>query len=664
MNCSHRGSWWWPVLEPGDRRLLFETLRPPDGYRMDQAILTTYPLDLLTLLTLPLSFTSFDLEDKDGRPTATPQALLETLRRYADKLTIFCQAGQISVPRKRQLLNGYLEQAVVEVAAPRGGIFHPKVAILRYLPADEDAMGPVIYRMLCSSRNLTFDRSWDTVLTLEGNLTKRRKAFARNRALSEFVQALPGLAVRPLPEQVHHRAAKMADELLRVQFMVPEGFDNLVFWPVGHTNVTVWPFKGRIDRMLIMSPFITPGLLKRISDVSRSDVLISRHEQLDRLKSAVVKRFDQCYCLDEAAESTAGDETDTATSQEHANEAEDSPADQTSEEDSIVVDTVELSGLHAKLYIANSGKGARIWTGSANATDAAFKQNVEFMVELVSTKRRHRLEELIPQGNNGDSELTFAHLLTPYLPTPTEEPDTQREELRRLLDEARRELAVAGLQVQVVTCDGNDPPRYQLEVHLDPHPQKRWPKKVRAIRCWPTTLKFDAAQKIGDHAKQPLMAFGPLDFESITSFFAFEIEAKHRAIVDRVRFVLNLPLLNAPADRKDRLLLAMLKNKTQVLHYLLMLLAGDNAPGRPRLDHGPSMWFDEGDEELGATEPPMSALPLLEPLLETLHSDPERLKQIEHLRADLVKTEEGRAMLPDGFEEVWPPIWAARKELT
>ena len=42
-----------------------------------------------------------------------------------------------------------------------------------------------------------------------------------------------------------------------------------------------------------------------------------------------------------------------------------------------------LTGLHAKLYITDAGWKSSLWTGSANATSAAFSRNVEFLVELV-----------------------------------------------------------------------------------------------------------------------------------------------------------------------------------------------------------------------------------------------------------------------------------------
>ena len=74
--------------------------RPPIGYALDAAIGTTFTLDLMTLLTVPLAFTMFDWTDEDGRPRTDPLALLESVRRTAGRMTIFGQAGRIAVPPK------------------------------------------------------------------------------------------------------------------------------------------------------------------------------------------------------------------------------------------------------------------------------------------------------------------------------------------------------------------------------------------------------------------------------------------------------------------------------------------------------------------------------------------------------------------------------------
>src|SRR5262245_22208324 len=134
------------MLGPQDRRLLLDALRPPEGYSLDYAIGTTYSLDLLALLTAPLAFTFFDWEDAEGRPNPDPVALLEALRRHADRIAIFCQAGQILIPKQHRILFGYLEDSVFQVRSPtEGGSFHAKFWAIRFVAEDR----PVHYRLLC-----------------------------------------------------------------------------------------------------------------------------------------------------------------------------------------------------------------------------------------------------------------------------------------------------------------------------------------------------------------------------------------------------------------------------------------------------------------------------------------------------------------------------------
>lgn len=57
-------------------------LRPPVGCRLDFAVGTTFSLDLVSALLLPLSFAFCDWQKPDGELAADPLALLEALRRY------------------------------------------------------------------------------------------------------------------------------------------------------------------------------------------------------------------------------------------------------------------------------------------------------------------------------------------------------------------------------------------------------------------------------------------------------------------------------------------------------------------------------------------------------------------------------------------------------
>jgi hypothetical protein len=70
------------IKPPDERQHLLELLRPPVRCKLDVAVGTTYSLDLISALMLPLSFAFFDWEHEDGELVADPLALLEALRRY------------------------------------------------------------------------------------------------------------------------------------------------------------------------------------------------------------------------------------------------------------------------------------------------------------------------------------------------------------------------------------------------------------------------------------------------------------------------------------------------------------------------------------------------------------------------------------------------------
>jgi hypothetical protein len=166
-----------------------ELVRPPDGFRLDLSVGTTFSLDLISALMLPLAFT-FGWE-REGEDEPNPLAILESLREHGHRFTVFCQSGQIRLAqRKHAQLLTFLEPCVYDVQSREpGGVFHPKVWALRYTGEG----GSVRYRVLCLSRNLTFDRSWDTAVVLDGELTERERAFAVNHPLGDFIAALPGL---------------------------------------------------------------------------------------------------------------------------------------------------------------------------------------------------------------------------------------------------------------------------------------------------------------------------------------------------------------------------------------------------------------------------------------------------------------------------------------
>jgi hypothetical protein len=652
------------VLAPSDRSVLTDALPPPEGYRFDRLLGTTYTMDLVALLTLPLSFALSRGGGLDDRGRADPLALLDALRRFARRILVFCEGGRIGVPTRRQLLFGYLEDSIVEARAPLGGAFHPKVLIGRYLvdPTDphwEDSEAPaedaVRYRLLCSTRNLTYDRSWDTVLVLEGDLaTGRTNAFARNRRLAEFVAALAGCAVRPLSAEHAAVVDLMADELLRVAFEPPEGFeagkDDLAFWPIGIGDEEVWPFTGRTDRLLVVSPFVDRTCLDWLSGEGQLAAVVSRPEELDRLPRGALVEVEQTFVLADAVLGET-DETDTA----EGGSGEDDAGEPRGDVFEVIPSGPPMRGLHAKLFVADVGWHSRVWTGSANATSAAFTRNVEFLVELRGKKSKVGIGALLAEGaeeGGRDRSPTFRDLLVPYRPpeVPSEE-DPSAKELERLLDVARAAWLEARIEARVTASPDADPPLHDLAYRAT---GPSGPVLPAGVVAWirPLTLTPSDNRQVAGLTGE-IAVFRERACETLTAFAVVSLTARADPGALSSSFVLDVPLLGAPEDRLRRLLLSLLSNRERLFRYLLMLLSDD-----------PTGWVGNGSgawHEGAAIGALSSAVPLLETLLRTSASAPGRLEPVERLVRDLEATAGGCDLLPPEFVAVWHAVREATR---
>lgn len=606
------------MLDPQSRRLVSEVLRPPQGYSLSRAIGTTFSLDLSALITAPLSFALFDWEDLEGRPAADATAVMEALRRYADRITIFCQSGHIRVPEPQQALYAHLEASVVEAATPRG-LFHPKTWLLRFEREGE----PSLYRFLCLTRNLTQDWSWDTALILDGELKRRQKAIALNHPLGNFIQALPTFALQGVSEQLQKDIDRMQHEVRRVDWDYPPNVDEIRFHPLGLQRRT-WPFSGRIDRMLVLAPFLGHKALSRLTKHGRRHVLASRFESLDELPEEAFEDFEKVLAFDDGVEL-------------------DRP-----EDDALGIDPSYLQGLHAKLFVGEAAWGGSVWTGSCNATEAAFEGNVEFMVELVGQRSKLGIDALLKGGSGKETGL--GDILRPYerLAPPTV--DTLRKKLEEQVESIR--LAVAGWRLRaVVEPSGRPDEPYLVQLQFETAPPKL-PDGVR-LSCWPTRVGRGNAVTV-----VPGRPIGPfsLTSTSVTSFFAFAVSAGSGSDAVELTFVRNLQLEGAPEDRLESILRDVLRDRRGVLRFLLFLLSGEEA----------GEWTNTALQLSGLDGDAQGTLfvgeaSLFESLLRTLHRDPAQLERIERLLEDLRDSPD---MIPEGFERIWHPIraaWQGRK---
>ena len=201
-----------------DRTDYSTMLMPPDGYRLDKAVGTTYSLDLeaLTAVSICLGLS----EDADSKLMHNPISMLTALQKVSDKIVIFCEAGQIKVPSKPTALSILLEKMVVPIALPkdrqsgRYPAFHPKTWILSYV----NGAGDKKYRFVVMSRNLTFDRSWDISFAMDSSRKVRQKR--KTKPIIHFLEYLVGCVYNTSQEAGKKRKLirNMIDELANVSF--------------------------------------------------------------------------------------------------------------------------------------------------------------------------------------------------------------------------------------------------------------------------------------------------------------------------------------------------------------------------------------------------------------------------------------------------------------
>jgi hypothetical protein len=618
------------MLAPADRRLLLDVLAPPPDYALDHAIGTTYTLDLLALLRVPLAATALPWSDSTGGPINNPFALLSALRRNAGRISVFCHAGVTKVPARHLPLLAFLEDSVHPVTPPRrGGVFHPKCWLLRFAPdADDD---PVRYRLLIFSRNLTFDRSWDVALVLDGELRSRSRRDHPNRPLQEFFAALPAMseaAEQDLPDAARARVALLSAEVTRVEWSLPEAFDAVRFHPIGHDGKPHWPVVD-LYRLMVIAPFVSGPALKRIAGQVRSDVsLIGRFEELAKLDPETLRPFADVQVFDD--QSALLDVDDTA-------EDVDAPTPD-------APSTSELVGLHAKVFVGERSRRAAVFVGSANATEAAFERNVEFVVELEGWRTHHGVDPVRKLLDEG-------HLLRPFKPAGAPAPEDPSELLQRTMEGVAHELATGVLRAKVEPAEGGRSRTFLLaNRELD----------LGGLRLHARPLSAPSTQAV-NLAAHPAAAFPPAGLSSVTPFFALRLTGRVDGGAEQhFETAVRLPLDGAPAGRAEAVTAELLSDTDRLLRFILLLLADDGDSDRMLaelegllLERTVGGGTGSNTGELG--------LPLLEPMLRALHRAPEKLDEIDRLLTDMRAAGASTdALLPPELEQLWSTIAQVR----
>ena len=399
------------MFDLANNRLSYsELLRPKAEYSLDFAVGMTYSLDLEALLGVPVSLGLLDDIDQDNM--RSPLYILEAIRKSADRIALFCNAGSITLPNKIQSVYSLLENSVFQIKCEKKGNFHPKIWVIKYSREDGDSY----INLLVMSRNLTFDSSIDISASLHGPVGTEESE--KNRPLADFLRYFAKDAGKKKAQVL-----ELADDVLKVAaFEVSLPFDDYDFFPIGipgYSGADIPLFAQKND-LFAVSPFLSDDTIQKLTDFDGARALVTRKSSVT---PAVMDRFEHVFVTKE-----------------------------------ILCDNEYQvrQDVHAKIYYTTTRHGNYLYLGSANASQNAFSRNVECLLRL-----RYKLwqmgykkfyQDFIPAEICPYEELTAAPAI--------QLEDNRKKEIHKALREAVYALKRASV--------AEDSGRYTIRVDAKP----------------------------------------------------------------------------------------------------------------------------------------------------------------------------------------------------
>ncbi len=578
------------MLAPNRRSLYVESLVPPLGFELRDAIATSYSVNLDTMLGVPLHLALAERAIPKELDAAA-LAILAALRRLAGRITVFSQSGLVSVPPQPHVLYALLEPLLVEVRR-EGGAFHPKLWVLRF----DGPVGQSRIRLIVPTRNLTPDRCWDASLVLEGVVTGGPKAL--NAPLARLVAALPSFALRTPSEVALKRVAEITEDIRRTDWEAPPGWEVVGFHVhgVGRSPFPIEPS----DELLVISPFVSIKAIEALAATTKNArALVSRPEELAKLSPAARDRFKDLWVLSESAGADPDGEDELES---------------------------RLRGLHAKVYVATTRSTTDLWVGSANATTPGLVdgRNVEILVQLRTKGKVRPIDDFLSEEGMGPLLEAF---------DPATEPTVETAAKERL-DAAQEFLSTAALRLRAIE-EGD-----LWRVVLESETAVPLPGEVSAT-AWPVSMAQTLAVNIAPLREGVAVPLPAGDLAALTGLVAFEL----RDGDESCRFVRNLPVVDMPSARDAELLHAVIGDRDRFL-ALMLALFGDG--GAALMGKGDGEHFRFG----GSAGKGADGSGLLEHLVLACASDRARLREAVSLVASLRTSTRGSALVPEGFQEL------------
>lgn len=586
-------------------------LMPPDGYKLDKAIGTTYSLDLeaLTAVAICLGLS----EETDSKLMQNPISMLNALQKVSDKIILFCEAGQIKAPLKPTALSILLEKMVVEVALPkdrqlgRYPAFHPKTWVLSYVNKDGDKK----YRFVVMSRNLTFDRSWDVSFSMDSSRMVRQKK--KTKPIINFLDFLSGSVSNNVKDAGKKRTLirNMQVELADVSFSLDskEFGENFEILPLGigknayqmSEDVLFSTDRNSADstfhELVVMSPFLSESVIADFNIAERGlseskRTLITRRSELSKLKEMDTDNFTIYVLKDEIVD------------------GEDAISD-------VMTDKMKQD-IHAKIYIRRKYADVDLYLGSMNASYSAINKNVEMMLWLGTKNKYLNGEKFLKDifcGPADDVKNPFEKV------TVMDAVQDIDGDNKNALEQKIKELCRAKRKA-TITEDNYG--KYKVTVEFPGVTSDK-------------TIMVSPFHSKQEHTLCEKIEFTELEILQLSEFY--ELTAKEGE--DEIHRIIMIPTIGFPEDRESAVVNSIVKDRASFVEYIAFVL-GD--------DYLASMLEKKQIGESGIFQHSNDAMPVLyEKMLKTSVEEPERFRDIGYV----LKMVTDKEIIPDEFRELY-----------
>ena len=572
-----------------DRINYGEALMPPVGYCLTRAVGTTYSLDIETLTAISLSLGL--REDTDSELINDSISMLNALQKISSRITVFCEAGQIKLPRKNNTLSLMLERMVVPVKLPydqrisRYPAFHPKTWLLEY----ENSEGNNIYRFVVMSRNMTFDHSWDIACALDGELMKGEQR--TSLPLRNFFKYLRTQLDNELSDfdRQDKDIEYFINTIPRIRFNAEERFSSFKIMPLGigksGYDMSSDPlFNENFHELVVMTPFLSSSVIQNLNSDWKSltgteRTLITRKTELSKLTRSKTSNFDVYVMKDEIVDGeSAISESDSETGAE----------------------SLPKQDVHAKVYIRRKNNNVDLYIGSMNASTAAINSNVEMVLYLQTRKGvlngRSFLDDVMGVDRFDKSNPFELVSLSDVVKETEPNPHDLAEKIIK---------AVSRLKMKAkVSLQPNN--KYHLQITTD------YDSQFEGVSIRPLRLKEGCELNSS-------LEFVDLELLQLSEFYVVSVTVDDYTL----ERVIMIPTEGIPEERDDSVIRSVINNRRAFIEYVAFVLGDDYVQTFLENSKADGSYAEWKKAEL------MPAV--YEKMLKASVSHPERIKEIQFI---------------------------------